>query len=261
MKIIPTKCHGFLSIPVKRLRSRSPTKAGTPGLPGQGSRGSPSYEGPTLSAMSAVSDETVAGVSARVFGEFCTAGLWPGVSRAMAGKLLAAGITGPRDVTPGRLELVEGVGPKRAEKLATSFARARHAYEAAELLASCRVPARYAGSAVACLGPSAARQLREDPWKLLSLPQLRPDQADWFARTLLGAGAHPQDPRRGRALVTHLLARAAREGHTAVRAAAIGRALSRFGIEDPEAAVTAAIDDGSVLPFEVPAPGGDSDDG
>src|SRR5579875_1227688 len=261
MKIIPTKCHGFLSIPVKLLRSRSPATAGTPGIPRQGSRGSPSYEGPTLSAMSAVSDETVAGVSARVFGEFCTAGLWPGVSRAMAGKLLAAGITGPRDVTPGRLELVEGIGPKRAEKLAVSFARARPAYDAAELLAGCRVPARYAGAAVACLGPSAARQLREDPWRLLSLPQIRPDQADWFARALLGADAHPQDVRRGRALVAHLLARAAREGHTVVRAAAVAAALGRFGIEDPGAAVTAAIDDGSVLPFEAPEPGEGSDDG
>jgi exodeoxyribonuclease V alpha subunit len=211
--------------------------------------------------MPAVSDETVAGAPARVFGEFCTAGLWPGVGRAMAEKLLAAGITGPRDVTPGRLELVEGIGPKRAEKLAASFARARPAYDAAELLAGCRVPARYAGAAVACLGPSAARQLREDPWRLLSLPQIRPDQADWFARALLGDGAHPQDVRRGRALVAHLLARAAREGHTVVRTAAVAAALGRFGIEDPGAAVTAAIDDGSVLPFEAPEQGEDSDDG
>jgi exodeoxyribonuclease V alpha subunit len=198
--------------------------------------------------MSTASDEMTAGV----FGEFCGAGLWPGVGRAMAEKLRAAGISGPADVTAGRLELVEGIGPKRAEKLAAAFARARPSYEAAELLSGCQVPVKYAGAAVACLGPSAARQLRADPWKLLSLSQIRPDQADWFARRLLDTQADPQDPRRGRALVTHLLGKAARDGHTAVPVAAVITALGRFRVADPGAAVVAAIDDGTVMPFDVP---------
>ena len=196
--------------------------------------------------MSTVSDETTAGL----FGEFCLAGLWPGVGRALVDKLQAAGITAPDDVTPGRLELVEGIGPKRAARLATSFARARPAYETAELLIACRVPARFAGSAVALLGPSAARQLRADPWKLLQIPQIRPDQADWFARQLLDGQASRQDPRRGRALVVHLLVKAARDGHTAVPAEAVLATLHRFGLDEPGPAVVAAIDEGSVLPFE-----------
>ena len=196
--------------------------------------------------MSTVSDETTAGL----FGEFCLAGLWPGVGRALVDKLQAAGITAPDDVTAGRLELVEGIGPKRAARLAASFARARPAYETAELLIACRVPARFAGSAVALLGPSAARQLRADPWKLLQIPQIRPDQADWFARQLLDGQASRQDPRRGRALVVHLLVKAARDGHTAVPAEAVLTALNRFGLDEPGPAVVAAIDDGSVLPFE-----------
>jgi exodeoxyribonuclease V alpha subunit len=196
--------------------------------------------------MSTVSDETTAGL----FGEFCLAGLWPGVGRALVDKLQAAGITAPDDVTPGRLELVEGIGPKRAARLAASFARARPAYETAELLIACRVPARFAGSAMALLGPSAARQLRADPWKLLQIPQIRPDQADWFARQLLDGQASRQDPRRGRALVVHLLVKAARDGHTAVPAEAVLTALNRFGLDEPGPAVVAAIDDGSVLPFE-----------
>jgi len=193
-----------------------------------------------------MSDEVTAGL----FGEFCLAGLWPGVGRVMLEKLRAAGITGPADVTPGRLELVEGLGPKRAARLAASFARARPAYETAELLAQCRVPARFAGSAVTLLGPSAAGQLRDDPWKLLLLPQIRPDQADWFARKLLDGQAHPQDPRRGRALVVHLLVKASRDGHTAVPGDAVLTALGAFSIGEPAGAVAAAIDDGSVLPFE-----------
>ena len=204
--------------------------------------------------MSTVSDES----ATELFGEFCAAGLWPGVGRTMAGKLQAAGITSPDDVTAGRLELVEGIGPKRAARLAASFTRAQPAYETAGLLTSCRVPARFAGQAVALLGPLAAEQLRDDPWKLLTLPQIRPEQADWFARQLLADGASRQDPRRGRALVVHLLNKAARDGHTAAPAEAVLTALGRFGIGDPGSAVVAAIDDGSVLPFEArPVAGAD----
>jgi exodeoxyribonuclease V alpha subunit len=189
------------------------------------------------------------GLPQDVFGEFCAAGLWPGLGPGLAGRLAGAGITAPNLVTAARLELVEGVGSKRALRLAAAFEDARPAYQVAELLVACRVPARYAGPAVARLGTSAARQLREDPWRLLSVPQLRPDQADWFARQMLGDAADPQDPRRGRALVTHLLARGARDGHTAMPAEAVARSLGRFRISEPAAAIEAAIDEGTVLPF------------
>jgi exodeoxyribonuclease V alpha subunit len=195
-----------------------------------------------------------------VFGEFCAAGLWPGLGPGLAARLAGAGITTPTLVTPARLELVEGVGSKRAVRLAAAFEDARPSYEVAELLVACRVPARYAAPAVARLGASAARQLREDPWRLLAVPQLRPDQADWFARQMLGDAADPQDPRRGRALVTHLLARGARDGHTAVPAEAVARSLGRFRISDPAAAIEAAIDEGTVLPFAAPDAGPDPAD-
>src|SRR3984957_17234030 len=100
------------------------------------------------------------------------------------------------------------------------------------------------------LGRTACDQLRQDPWRLLALPQIRREQADWFARKLLREQASPQDERRGRALVSYLLARAARDGHTAVPAGVIASALGRLRIEDPAAAITAAVDEGGVLPFE-----------
>ena len=124
--------------------------------------------------------------------------------------------------------------------------------ETARLLTACQVPERLAGPAVAVLGAEADQQLRADPWRLLLLPQIRPDQADWFARRMLGAGAGPQDPRRGRALTGYLLRRAARDGHTAVPAGVIAAALARLRIADPAQAVEAAVDEGMVLPFEAP---------
>jgi exodeoxyribonuclease V alpha subunit len=197
------------------------------------------------------------------FGEFCAAGLWPGLGRKLASQLAGAGITGPEQVSAGRLELIEGMSGERAEWLATAFQDARPCYETAQLLVACQVPARFAGPAVVMLGRTAQDQLRQDPWRLLTLPQIRPEQADWFARKLLRDQASPQDERRGRALVSYLLARAARDGHTAVPAGVIASALGRFRIEDPATAIAAAVDEGAVLPFEAD-PGeadGDAADG
>jgi len=204
---------------------------------------------PPLRASDAEREEAVAALRERF-----AAGLWPGLGRSLAAQLPAAGITGPEQVSPARLQKLDGVGPKRAQRLAAAFEDALPSYDTAEVLVSCRVPARYAAPAVGYLGKSAAIRLREDPWLLLSLPQIQPDQADWFARRLLGDQAHPQDPRRGRALVVYLLTRAARDGHTAVPADVILRSVSRFRIDDPAAAVAAAVEDGSVLPFGEPGP-------
>ncbi len=212
-----------------------------------------------MSAVTEVGGTPVPDNPPDLFGEFCAAGLWPGLPRKLAGQLPGAGITGPALVSADRLELIEGLSAERAEWLATAFAGARPCYETAQLLAACQVPARFAGPAVAMLGRSAQDQLREDPWRLLTLPQIRPDQADWFARKLLRDQASPQDERRGRALVSYLLARAARDGHTAVPAGVIAGALGRFRIEDPGAAIAAAVDEGGVLPFE--ADPGEADPG
>ena len=211
--------------------------------------------------MSIADAEQAAGQSADVFGQFCAAGLWPGLGRALAAQLPGAEITGPEQVSAARLQKLDGVGPKRARRLAAAFEDALPSYDTAEVLVSCRVPARYAAAAVSSLGKSAAIRLREDPWLLLSLPQIEPGQADWFARQLLAGQAHPQDPRRGRALVGYLLTRAARDGHTAVPADVVLRSVARFGVDDPAAAVAAAVDEGSVLPFdgaEPEAPAGES---
>ncbi|GGT90657.1 helix-hairpin-helix domain-containing protein [Actinomadura livida] len=117
----------------------------------------------------------------------------------------------------------------------------------ADLFAATGVPAPLTARAAARLGPDAAARLRADPWRLLRVPGVRPPQADHFARAVLGPDARPGDPRRGRALVLHLLTEAARDGHTVTPAADVLSALERANVPDPQGAVEAALDEAEVL--------------
>ncbi|MFB4318582.1 helix-hairpin-helix domain-containing protein [Actinomadura sp. 21ATH] len=117
----------------------------------------------------------------------------------------------------------------------------------AELFAATGVPESLAGRALARLGAGAAGRLREDPWRLLRVPGVAPAQADHFARRALGDLARPDDPRRGRALVVHLLTEAARHGHTITPPADVVTALERLNVPDPRAAVEAALADAEVM--------------
>lgn len=116
-----------------------------------------------------------------------------------------------------------------------------------ELFSATGVPAPLAARAAARLGAGAAARLRADPWRLLRVPGVLPRQADHFARAVLGPDARPDDPRRGRALVLHLLTEAARAGHTVTPAADVVSALERERFPDPRGAVEAALDEAEVL--------------
>ncbi|MEV4504472.1 helix-hairpin-helix domain-containing protein [Streptomyces klenkii] len=108
------------------------------------------------------------------------------------------------------------------------------------------------------LGEQAAEALQEDPWRLLAVPGVRPEQADGFARALLGAEAGPGDERRAAALTGWLLERAALEGHTVLEAPALTAALAQHAVPDPDEALQSAIAEGTVLVFQEavePAPG------
>ncbi|MBW8483366.1 helix-hairpin-helix domain-containing protein [Actinomadura parmotrematis] len=128
-----------------------------------------------------------------------------------------------------------GAAPDPAGELAALFERAG-------------VPAALTGRTLARLGPGAAARLRDDPWKLLRVPGVAADQADHFARGLLGDAASPADPRRGRALAEHLLSAAARQGHTVTPLGDVLEALERrTRTPDPRKAVEGALDEGEVL--------------
>ncbi|MFI9204537.1 helix-hairpin-helix domain-containing protein [Streptomyces sp. NPDC053048] len=127
--------------------------------------------------------------------------------------------------------------------------------ELTEVLAAGGAPQQLAGQVAGTLGEHAADALREDPWRLLAVPGVRPDQADGFARALLGPECGPGDERRARALTGWLLEQAALAGHTVLESSALSAELARRSVPDPEEALHDAIAEGSVLVFrEGPEP-------
>ncbi|MCP3770573.1 helix-hairpin-helix domain-containing protein [Streptomyces sp. MAR25Y5] len=123
-----------------------------------------------------------------------------------------------------------------------------------EVLARGGAPEALAAQAAGVLGGGAAEALRADPWQLLRVAGVRPEQADGFARALLGGEAGPDDGRRERAVTGWLLEQAAVAGHTALEVSALTAALARQGVPDPEEAVRTAVSDGDVLVFRDPLP-------
>lgn len=99
-------------------------------------------------------------------------------------------------------------------------------------------------------GETADDELRTDPWQLLRVPGVRPEQADGFARALLGAECAPDDERRGRAVTVWLLEQAALAGHTALEMPALTAALAQRGVPDAEAAVQSTIAEAEALVFQ-----------
>ncbi|MFG2860045.1 helix-hairpin-helix domain-containing protein [Streptomyces sioyaensis] len=119
-----------------------------------------------------------------------------------------------------------------------------------QVLAAGGAPEALADRAAEVLGERAAEALREDPWQLLAVPGVRPEQADGFARALLGPACGPGDERRAQALVGWLLEQAAVAGHSALDASALRAALAQRAVPDPDDALQTAIADGAVLVFQ-----------
>ncbi|MFJ9747602.1 helix-hairpin-helix domain-containing protein [Streptomyces chartreusis] len=143
---------------------------------------------------------------------------------------------------------------RRPEPAPGSAAPAAPASETVEsvraLLTEGGAPEALAAQVAAALGEGAADQLRADPWQLLRIAGVRPEQADGFARALLGAEAGPDDERRGRAVTVWLLEQAALAGHTALELPALTAALAQRGVPDADAAVQNTLAEGEALAFQ-----------
>ncbi|MFI9821958.1 helix-hairpin-helix domain-containing protein [Streptomyces sp. NPDC052013] len=144
--------------------------------------------------------------------------------------------------------------PEPVRRVAAAPAEAGPAAHVVEgvrgVLAAGGAPEGLAAQAAAVLGEAAAELLRADPWQLLRIGGVRPEQADAFARALLGGEAAPDDERRGRAVTVWLLEQAAPAGHTALEMSALVAALERQGVPGAEEAVRSAVAEGDVLVFQ-----------
>jgi hypothetical protein len=118
------------------------------------------------------------------------------------------------------------------------------------VLAEGGAPEALAAQVAAALGEGADDALRADPWQLLRVTGVRPEQADGFARALLGADCAPDDERRGRAVTVWLLEQAALAGHTALDMPALTAALAQRGVPDADAAVQSTIAEAEALVFQ-----------
>ncbi|MFI6373191.1 helix-hairpin-helix domain-containing protein [Streptomyces sp. NPDC050546] len=141
-------------------------------------------------------------------------------------------------------------GPS-AETVAASSAPAPEAVQAVlRVLGEGGAPETLAPQVAEALGEGADERLRADPWQLLRVAGVRPEQADGFARALLGAECGPDDERRGRAVTVWLLEQAALAGHTALEMPALLAALAQRGVPEPDSAVQDAIAEGDALVFQ-----------
>ena len=144
--------------------------------------------------------------------------------------------------------------PVRRPQPTPTAAPAAPAPEAVEavrsVLSEGGAPDALAPQVAAVLGEGADGVLRADPWLLLRVGGVRPEQADGFARALLGAECGPEDERRSRALTGWLLEQAALAGHTALEMPALTAALSQRGVPDADAAVQSAVAEGEALVFQ-----------
>ncbi|MFI9377670.1 helix-hairpin-helix domain-containing protein [Streptomyces parvulus] len=163
---------------------------------------------------------------------------------------------------PARRPAPEPVRPPGPAPTAPSAAPAGPAPEAVEavrrVLTEGGAPESLAPGTAALLGEGAEEALRADPWQLLRVPGVRPEQADGFARALLGAECGPDDERRGRAVTVWLLEQAALAGHTALEPARLTATLAQRGVPDPDAAVQSTLAEGEALAFQdaLEEPGG-----
>ncbi|MGW3506771.1 helix-hairpin-helix domain-containing protein [Streptomyces sp. NPDC000994] len=143
----------------------------------------------------------------------------------------------PRTVEPEAATAPAGPAPETVQAVSRVLARGG-------------APETLAPQVAAALGEAAEERLHADPWQLLHVTGVRPEQADGFARALLGAECGPDDERRGRAFTVWLLEQAALAGHTALEAPALTAALAQRAVPDPEAALNGTLAEGEALVFQ-----------
>ncbi|WUG76967.1 ATP-dependent RecD-like DNA helicase [Streptomyces sp. NBC_00457] len=181
------------------------------------------------------------------------ADLLAAVRAVESGEKPAATVFSEPEPTPRR-PAPEPVRRPQSEAVQAAGAATAPAAEAVDavrgVLADGGAPKTLAPQVAAALGEGAGDVLRADPWQLLRVTGVRPEQADGFARALLGAESGPDGERRGRALTVWLLEQAALAGHTALELPALTAALTQRGVPDADTAVQNTLAEGEALAFQ-----------
>lgn len=158
-------------------------------------------------------------------------GLIKGVGPALAERLVARFGTRTLDVITtesARLRDVSGIGQQRAEAIAEALRARRAEAEGLTFLHGLGLGPAMARRVLRKYGASAARVLRDDPYRVAEeLPGVGFQTADQIGRAL---GIGEQDPRRIAGIVLHLIGRAADEGHTYLPASLLAEQVPSFGI-------------------------------
>jgi exodeoxyribonuclease V alpha subunit len=141
------------------------------------------------------------------------------------------------------------IGSVRAGRLFSAFLAVEPTYEVAELIFAAGLEVKLARRVTDAFGPPAPRLVRDDPWSLLAIAGFSVDEVDRVARVAI-PNVRRDDPRRGRGLVAHVLAREANQGHTVMAADAVLDALTEFAVPDAVAALAAAVESGGVLELD-----------
>lgn len=193
--------------------------------------------------LSGTAADLLAAVRAVESGEKSSTAFFDSPARSTGGTPTAPAPRRPAPAEPVRPRIAEpATAPRGAAPETVTAVRA--------VLTEGGAPEAFAGQVAQVLGEQAADALREDPWRLLAVPGVRPEQADGFARALLGAECGPGDERRTAALVGWQLERAALQGHTALESSVVRGALAERSVPDPDEALQQAIAEGTVLVFQ-----------
>lgn len=182
--------------------------------------------------------ETVQGLE-----RYLSSGVVDGIGAELAQRLVAHFGLDTLDVLdhhPHRLTEVEGIGPKRAQKVVAAWASQRDARALMVLLQGHGIGPALAGRISRQFGVRALEVCRKDPYRLaLEVPGVGFTTADNLARA---QGLPNDDPGRIRAGAHHFLAEASTRGHAALpRETLTQLAASRLGV--PLEAATEGLDD------------------
>lgn len=182
----------------------------------------------------------------RVFAAFCDAGLWPGLGITSAADLPKAGIVRADLVSREALLRLPRTAAKRADRLLSGWLGAQSLYDVARIMVPAGIPARAAQALIDEVGDDCVRLIENDPWRIVGVRGIDVADADEVARSVLGS-LDRQDPRRARAVVADALRQESGDGHTEAPLDDVLSAVAAAGINDPERAVSVAVDEDLVV--------------